>query len=246
MSKGQNKYSVSHDGETFTRATDRTYTHLLLVRIDHKLEIHGAGDTAAHTWNHSESYWKQVSQAPTVTSFGLCCPPKRKPPSTLVRTPTSKPPAPTRPMAPSLIRPSAATTGASSAGPAATTSCQTGPPHSGRPLSSRCDAGHTISVNRLLTAGRSRILLPTCSKAANQQKRNRHADPYQSRNQDHPPDLCHYDNAVKAATKALPDDVRWLVMATEGGRFTPVIVMDSRTAQRYGLLFSKFLKVGSC
>ena len=60
------------------------------------------------------------------------------------------------------------------------------------------------------------------------------------------PTYATYDNAVKAATKALPDDVRWLVMATAGGRFTPCIVMDSRTAQRYGLLFSKFLKVGSC
>jgi hypothetical protein len=51
---------------------------------------------------------------------------------------------------------------------------------------------------------------------------------------------------VKAATKAIPEGVRWVIVATAGGRFSPAIIITPAVAQKHGLLFTKFLKIGSC
>lgn len=56
-----NKYKIQHDGQTFKRTSAaRTYTHCVLVKVDHKQTIKHSAIAAALSYDREESRHREV------------------------------------------------------------------------------------------------------------------------------------------------------------------------------------------
>lgn len=70
----KNRYAVQHDGLTFKRSTDRTYTHAVLAPISLASELDDAARSAVWDWENNQDYYQELTTGQRRNAWGQVVP----------------------------------------------------------------------------------------------------------------------------------------------------------------------------